>query len=126
MSTTLSELVNRTRFRLRDSYKNYTTLASALNATANSAAFTIGDHDRHKAGDLIEIGDEVLKIVSSPSQFAVLNSALNASDSYFQLASVNSALIAALTHILIDDEMVEVTALSAGTNFVYLSATVGF
>jgi hypothetical protein len=125
MSTTLSELVNRTRFRLRDSYKNYTTLASALNATANSAAFAIGEHDKHKAGDLIEIGDEVLKIVSSPSQFAVLNSALNASDSYFQLASVNSSLIAALTHILIDDEMVEVSALSAGTNFVYLSATRG-
>lgn len=126
MATTLAELVTRTRFRLKDEYKNYTVVASAFNSTVNSALFRLGDHMKFKNGDIIEVDDEVIKIIENPMEFAILNSALDEDDTYFRIGpTANSAMVGVGTHLMLDDEMLEVTVLSAASDYVYLTGTRG-
>lgn len=120
MAITKNTLLERIKNELDSDYKNYTTLASALNSSDTSALVALTEGDRVSAGDEIEIGNEVMLVRENPMQATYLASALNATDTYTQVDSVSD--LSAGYYIKVDNELMRVTATSAS---VYVSAERG-
>ena len=120
MSVSKATLQQRIKNELQTNYKNFTTLASAMAATGNSALVAVNEGNRLSAGDLLEVENEVFLVRENPMLMTYTSTALNATDTYFTVDSVTN--LSAGYAINIDSETLAVTVVSAST---FVSATRG-
>lgn len=118
MATTKGELSTRIKNELASNYKDFTTLASALNASDTSAL--VSDGTKISGGDKIEIGNEVLLVRENPMLTTYLASALNSTDTYTQVDTTTN--LSAGYYMKVDNEVLLISAFSAS---VYVTAERG-
>lgn len=121
MSIALSALRQRVKTEIHANYVDSVVLGSALSSTQASALFGVGYGDR-LSRDVIQVDNEVMRIVEYPAPVSSMASALNSTDTYFIIDDVTSYPIGVSARLKVDNEIMSVSAVSAN---VYVSAERG-